>query len=147
MRTTKLTVEESRIYVVVAETIQVPVTLFSCEPPLRTVLQPAGRQIAQACHVVSKLRFHNLTVFDKLVPNEFTPITTIILQARDSDELNHVYRLLNRKRLNPVMFSDNNLEYGPGSWPTAIAVYADNKQVDGVLDYLPLWGSKWKLYR
>jgi hypothetical protein len=67
------------------------------------------------------------------------PITTIILQARDSNEMLHVYRLLVKRKLNPVIFSDDNPEYGPGSWPTAVAVFSTKKQVDGILDYLPLW--------
>jgi hypothetical protein len=131
--------EESRIFVAVAGTIQVPVVPNSHKPPLRTVVQPAGRQIAQACHVVSQLRIemHNGSTVEG-----FVPITTIILQARDSSEMGHIYRLLDRKRLNPVIFSDDNPEYGPGSWPTAVAVFATKKQVDGILDYLPLWGSK-----
>jgi hypothetical protein len=136
--------EEKRIYVVVAGTIQVPVyapIADGFKQPLRTVVQPMGRQIAQACHAVSKLRFtDDPTEF--VEPNEFYPRTTIILQARDSAEMFHVYVLLCRKRLNPVIFSDNNPEYGPGNWPTAIAVYGTPKQIQGVLDYLPLWGSK-----
>lgn len=142
--------DEQRIYVAVAGTIQVPVNPGSHKPPLRTVVQPVGRQIAQACHVVSKLRHKEMKISIDIesVPGpvlavaEFQPITTIILQARDSAEMGHVYRLLDRKRLNPVIFSDNNPEYGPDSWPTAIAVFATKKQIEGILDYLPLWGTK-----
>jgi hypothetical protein len=133
-------IAEQRIYVAVAGTIQVPVAsikhndrwLPNLQKGLKTVIQPAGRQIAQACHVVSKLR-HNTSLTD------FVPITTIILQARDSNEMLHVYRLLVKRKLNPVIFSDDNPEYGPGSWPTAVAVFSTKKQVDGILDYLPLW--------
>lgn len=151
---------EQRIYVAVAGTIQVPVNPGSHKPPLRTVIQPAGRQIAQACHVVSKLR-HGTEIWgcrltgnhcDSLGPGgflghtcgkiEFEPITTIILQARDSAEMYHVHYLLVRKKLKPVIFSDTNPEYGPGDWPTAVAVFATKKQVQGALDYLPLWGPK-----
>jgi len=147
--------EESRIYAVVAGTIQVPVNPGSHRPPLRTVIQPAGRQIAQACHVVSKLRWQMLELNKDLskIPTrelisigysltEFIPLTTIILQARDSAETAHVYTLLDRKKLKPVIFSDNNPEYGPGDWPTAVAVFATPKQVKYILNYLPLWGSK-----
>lgn len=136
--------DEKRIYVVVAGTIQVPVIPDSHKPPLRTVVQPMGRQMAQACHVVSKLR-HSLTESGWGIDSgngSFRPITTIILQARDSAEMFHVFALLYRKRLIPVMFSDDNPEYGPGNWPTAIAVYCTPKQTVGILDYLPLWGSK-----
>lgn len=142
--------EEKRIYIAVAGTIQVPVNPGSHKPPLRTVIQPIGRQAAQACHVVSQLR-HKIQRIAvdiearpgcSLILEEFKPITTIILQARDSAEMGHVYALLSRKKLNPVIFSDDNPEYGPGSWPTAVAVYATSKQVKYILDYLPLWGAK-----
>jgi hypothetical protein len=123
--------EERRIYVAVAGTIQVPV---------RTVIQPVGRQVAQACHAVSKLR---IEMHNGITQEGFEPITTIVLQARDSAELFHVYELLRRKKLDPVIFQDNNNpEYGLGDWPTAIAVYATKKQISGILDYLPLWGAK-----
>jgi hypothetical protein len=138
--------EETRIYVVVAGTIQVPVAAGTHKPPLRTVVQPVGRQIAQACHVVSKLR-HRDTKFvldhreHSIEFEEFKPITTIILQARDSAELGHVHFLLHKKKLNPILFSDENPQYGPGEWPTAIAALANKKQIEGILDYLPLWGA------
>lgn len=127
--------EEHKIYVVIASSIQVPVVPDSHKPPLRTVVQPAGRQIAQACHVTAQLRV-------QLFESAFLPITTIILQARDSSEMGHVFALLHRKRLKPVIFSDNNPEYGPGDFPTAVAVYATAKQAQFALDYLPLWGAK-----
>lgn len=141
--------EESRIYVAVAGTVQVP-----AGRPRRTVEQPAGRQIAQACHVVSKLRHDmtakrtpidigaNLSILpDALAP--LSPITTIILQARDSAELRHVQNLLLKKKLNVVPFFDMNIEaYGAGETVmTAVAVYATKKQVENILDYLPLWGA------
>lgn len=130
--------EENRIYAVVAEVISTA---------RGKVTQPSGRQVAQACHAVSKLRheqhptnFHVTAVsFGK---NQFEPITTIILQARDSAEMSHVYSLLLKKKSAPVIFQDINPEYGLGSFPTAIAVFANKKQISGILDYLPLWGSK-----
>ena len=68
--------------------------------------------------------------------------TTIILQARDSAEMGHIHYLLHKKKLDPVIFSDTNPEYGPGEWPTAVAVLATKKQTRGILDYLPMWGPK-----
>jgi hypothetical protein len=122
--------EEKRIYVVLPATVQVPV---------RTVLQPYGRQIAQACHVVSKLRFEESE--NKVEPTVFQPITTIILQARDSNELMHNYCQL-AKKLNPILFRDENRDvYGDFKPYTALAVLATPTQVVGILDYLPLWGS------
>ncbi len=157
--------DEHRIYVAVAGTIQVPVSVFRVDQKivpdlkkgLRTIIQPVGRQAAQACHVVSKLR-HQMLKLDieesKMLTSDlisvvkqrssFNPVTTIILQARDSNEMLHVHRLLFKKKLNPVIFSDTNDQYGPGEWPTAVAVLATKKQVDGILDYLPLWGTEWK---
>lgn len=128
--------ETKRIYVIVAATIQVPVTPGTFAGPFRTVEQPRGRQIAQACHVVSKLR---IEMHDLSSKEGFEPITTIILQARDSSELSHVSILLTKKNLNPVTFWDENPDYGPGLWPTAIAVLASIEQTRGAIDYLPLW--------
>jgi hypothetical protein len=131
--------EETRIYVIVAATVSIP--------SRRTVIQPPGRQIAQACHVTSKLR-HSMIKYDfdhkdhTWDVTTFKPVTTIILQARDSAELDHVYGLLHKKRLKPVLFSDTNEPvYGPGAVVTALAVLATKKQVAGAVDYLPLWGA------
>jgi peptidyl-tRNA hydrolase len=130
------TPEEKRIYVAVAGSI---------DTVKGKIIQPPGRQVAQACHAASKVRM-NILLADKqaiAVGDAMTgPITTIILQARDSKELGHIYRLLHRRKLNPVIFQDNNPEYGPGYWPTAVAVYATEKLVTWILGYLPLWGAK-----
>ncbi len=128
-------IEEKRIYVVVPGTIQVPANGGG----KKTVVQPAGRQIAQACHVVSRLR-HEYPSKDPL--NIFKAYTTIILQARDSAELQHVWFLLYKKKLDPVGFWDTNPEYGAGSRATAMAAFATKKQVVGILDYLPMWGAQ-----
>lgn len=143
-----------RIYVAVAATIQVPAVHGCGKPPLRTVIQPAGRQIAQACHAVSMLRYKMLKldkdpkslpttelVFAARQAFDFIPITTIILQARDNKELNHVFDLLYKNQSEPVIFSDENPEYGPCSYATAVAAFCSPDQVSGTLDYLPLWGS------
>lgn len=140
--------EEKRIYVILPATVQVPNETFTHNEKtlpnflkgVRHVLQPHGRQIAQACHVVSKLRF--IQSENKIESNEFQPITTIILQARDSYELRHNYVYLTAKKLNPVLFQDENKEvYGDFRPTTALAVLATPAQVVGILDYLPLWGS------
>lgn len=130
---------EKRIYVVLPATVQVPA--FPGAPgKTRHVLQPHGRQIAQACHVVSKLR-HSVQ-FDSTRKLDFQPVTTIILQARDSNEMMHNYVMLNKRTLFPVFFSDENRDaYGDFRPITALAVWASQKQVAGILDYLPLWGS------
>jgi hypothetical protein len=130
--------EDHKIYVVVAATIQVPLYPNTDRLGTRTVIQPAGRQIAQACHVTNTLR---ILMSKKLGFEAFEEVTTIILQARDTLELNHVYDLLTDRKLGPVVFGDENPEYGPEKQVTAVAVLATPKQVFGILDYLPLWGS------
>ena len=131
--------EEKRIYVVVAGTIKVPLHPDTDRPGVRTVVQPIGRQVAQACHATAELRLQMTKIS---VVRAFARITTIVLQARDSAEMCHVYDLLNNKKLEPVLFGDENPEYGPGRQVTALAVYASPSQVYGLLDYLPLWGAK-----
>src|SRR5271157_2128212 len=102
------------IYVVVAETVQHPLTRTIIGDHLarldntRTIVQVPGRLGAQAAHVVSKMRYtqlaHEFEALIKLSKNRkrvfgvppFTPITTIILGARDSFELEHVYNLLRK---------------------------------------------------
>src|SRR5258708_16868279 len=100
-------IEEKRIYVVVAGAFMFPAQR-------RSVIQPPGRQIAQACHVVSKLR-HSVQ-FDLTRNHDFNPITTIILFPRDSAELRHVTFLSSKRKLHPIVFFDINTEaYGGGS--------------------------------
>ena len=121
---------EKRIYVVLPATVEVGRDKY--------VTQPEGRQVAQACHVVSKLRIGG-SVY---AVHPFKPITTIILACRDSKELVHVYSILTMKHLSPVLFSDENEgAYGNFKPITALAVYATPTQVFRTLDYLPLWGS------
>jgi hypothetical protein len=124
-------VSDVRIYVVVASTV------FTGAGKPGHVVQPLGRQAAQACHAVSKLR-HGMVGHDDPI---FQPITTVILQCRDSNELNHVLRLLNRRNMRLVTFSDTNEQAYGGPMPvfTALACLTTRKQVEGILDYLPLF--------
>jgi hypothetical protein len=69
----------------------------------------------------------------------FEPITTIILQARDSAELTHVQLLALKKKLQVAAFFDTNPEYGDVEHKTAIAFLATQEQTHLVCDYLPLW--------
>lgn len=145
--------EEKRIYVVLPATVQVPNDTFihngkpfpNLQKGIRHVLQPIGRQVAQACHVVSKLRFEIVEHFLSSTEPDlvlFHPVTTIVLQARDSNEMMHNFLSLRRKKLDPILFSDENEEaYGKFQPVTALAVLAAPSKVVGVLDYLPLWGS------
>lgn len=137
--------EEKRIYVVIPALVEVPNATYlhngrhfvNFQKGVQNVVQPPGRQIAQACHVVSKLRHETDGVGDP-----WNPLTTIILQARDSQELIHNFLAIRAKKLQPVIFSDENeAAYGKFQPVTALAVLAKPSQMKGVLDYLPLWGS------
>lgn len=148
-----------RIYCVVATTVQNPF-LFGSKSSA-TIVQPLGRQVAQAAHVVSKVRFIMLRkAFIKLLKGRsiaalrlaistllFTPVTTIILEARDSYELKHVFNLLEKNNI-PVydFFDTEQPDYGSpeDSVRTAIATEpVEPEAVKGILDYLPLWGSQY----
>jgi hypothetical protein len=76
------------------------------------------------------------------------PITTIVLEASDSFELNHVRNLLVERFCKqlcpaPVVFYDTQqADYGSLDEyvPTALAIGpVTENQVLGILDYLPLW--------
>jgi len=163
-----------RIYCVVADTVQTHLDTTGLAgrnnqwPPkrdcrrtedTRTVQQPAGRLIAQAAHVVSKVR-HNMLKNEfvraqklayKNESNEvwmrfqklfFQPVTTIILSARDSFELYHVKNLLKDANIPVQSFYDDNDEaYGEDQKVmTAVATEpVDSVDVQGILDYLHLW--------
>jgi hypothetical protein len=141
--------EEKRIYAVAAETISTP---------QGTVVQVPGRMSAQLGHALSRMRMHRMTDFAmswvglRRVKNGFRndmrefadeAITTIHKSCRDSLELDHVMRLLNRHHIPYFEFRDENPDvYGPGRFITAIAtVPVRKRQVEGVLDYLPLFGA------
>jgi hypothetical protein len=125
--------DNERLYVVISEII------FGKDG--RRVFQPAGRQIAQACHAVSGYR-HSFMGTNTPGFDSFEPKTTIILQARDSAELQHITDLLLRGKINIFLFHDSNSEYGEGNYATALTCYASSHQISGILDYLPLWGSR-----
>lgn len=162
--------EEKRIYCVVAQTVQHPLEVeLSPFPPTRrkyvrgkntrTIVQVPGRITAQVGHAVSKMRYNllaneiegasviALTGRKKLramatsIP-PFQPITTIVLGARDSFELDHVYALLRDVAgILTYKFNDTNPDvYGEGEVTTAICtVPVPPSEVIGILDYLPLW--------
>lgn len=141
-----------RIYSIVAETVQNPLTETTEGFPRlskdsKTIVQPYGRMTAQHGHVVSIMRVKMAfeMVFAKGRDGRvdysaaWEPITTIVLSCRDSLELAHVKDLLNEADLEVEEMLDDNPEYGPGKVRTAICtwpVYAKN--VYGITDYLPL---------
>lgn len=135
-------------------------------PDTRSIDQVPGRIAAQVGHAVSRMRHSILRneVHDlingarksKRKYNDeafwfgkfklpFEPLTTIVLGARDSFELEHVYGLL--RDVAGVMaykFNDTNPDvYGEGEVTTAFAtVPVFPTEVAGILDYLPLWSPK-----
>lgn len=146
--------EDKRIYVVVAETVQVRLVGGSV-----SVSQVCGRNMAQAAHVVSKARVameqqmaatrlnkpagksagRNLA--DALAVG-FEPVTTIILKARDTAELYHVWDLMKKDHIQVHHFMDENVQVYGNSVPVLTAICTepvDPCAVAGVCDYLPLW--------
>lgn len=100
--------EKRQLYVVVANSI---------ETDFGKIKQPKGRQTAQAAHAAAAFCFE----YGKLL-NAYTT-TIIILQARDSAELQHIMRLAKTKKLRHVAFYDENLSaYGDGQFLTAVAI-------------------------
>lgn len=124
----------------------------------QSVAQPRGRQIAQACHAVSMIREMKFRQFVRqqlqsgaalksemrLWDTRPQPITTIILSARDSFELDHVHQLMFGRDIDTGVFTDTNDEaYGVGEQVrTAFATEPIPATLTvGALDYLPLWGK------
>jgi hypothetical protein len=137
---------EKRIYVVVAATVNG----WNHDGKVLKVDQPWGRQVAQCAHVVSKMRWNEAVNFGYTTTDApFKSITTIVLQARDSRELQHVSDLLRNSNVVVTDFFDTNPDYGTSGFEpfmsvkTAICTEPVEKfKTVGVLDYLPLWGSQ-----
>lgn len=139
---------EKRIYAVAAETVETPTR--------GDVVQIPGRMSAQFGHALSRMRMHRMAHYAnnwvglRSRKNGFLhdmqafadeAITTIHLACRDSRELDHVMGLLHKHRVLFYEFRDENpAVYGPGRVVTAFATVPVTKaQVEGILDYLPLW--------
>ena len=162
MKLSTVGMEGGRIYCVVSNTVQVPVgfdvtrgpEMLFRDPNALSIIQPAGRLIAQAAHAVSLARLNMMKrcVMRAYDPEEansdaywspmLQPITTIILGARDSFELCHVMGLLENTDVPVHAFYDSQQpDYGVNaSVMTAIATEPVlPEEVAGILDYLPLW--------
>ncbi len=154
--------EEKRIYVIVAETVQNPLEMkyvvpghcvMRPTPDTKTIVQPKGRIGAQIGHVTSEMRMSTLvdTLFAKkrkLLCQEdlrvfaSQAITTIVLAVPDSFQLEFRHYLLRRAGAKVHMFFDQNPEYGPGVVKTAICTEPVVKDsLVGPLDYLQLWSD------
>lgn len=159
------TSKDQRIYVVVADTVQNSIGLDLADGheilfrdrDSKTIVQLPGRLMAQVGHVVSLTRmmmakrcFMGIiggpteeAYLDKVWMTLSKPITTIVLAAKDSFELHHIHRLL-EKKLNErtyAFYDENPPVYGnERKIMTAIATEPiPFTATEGVLDYLPLW--------
>lgn len=137
--------EEKRIYVIVAETVQNPLSYeFTKDSPIRvitlpntdtkTIVQPIGRIAAQVAHVVSQMRLYTVE------SNGRAQYTTIILSVLDSYQLAFRAFLLAQNGVRCDSFFDNNEEYGPDNVRTAICTEPiERSKLGFALDYLNLW--------
>ncbi len=159
------TSKDQRIYVVVANTVQNSIGLDVADGheilfrdrDAKTIAQAPGRLMAQVGHVVSLTRLMMAQrCFMGIIggPTDQAylkgvwkvlskPITTIVLAAKDSFELHHIYRLLEKKlngRVN-AFYDENPPVYGnERGVMTAVATEPiPFTATEGVLDYLPLW--------
>lgn len=128
----KVLTEEKRIYVVVAETV---------DTSNGVIVQPCGRIAAQCAHVVSRAR---LELAEKTGSYDWEPITTIVLAARDTAEMEHIHHLIHKDEdedVQGIAFYDTNSDvYGPGEVLTAICTLPiEPWKLAGITDYLPLW--------
>lgn len=140
-------IEEKKIFVIVAKTVQNPLYLqylseehdtflWTVGERTKTIIQPVGRIAAQVAHVVSRMRTLQVKAYGHL------PYTTIILSVPDSFNLEFRYRLLLPKT-ETYTFYDSNDEYGSDEVLTAICtVPIEREKLYGAIDYLPLWDGK-----
>lgn len=139
--------EEKRIYVVVAEQVEVTILEHYVAESLGTttmVTQPAGRLAAQCAHVVSKMRVNEI-LNSKLAPTCFDAYTTIVLSARNNKELKLLCFLMEQCRMPHEVFYDKNREayYGKSEVLTAVSTYPiEPERAKLILDHLPLWSPK-----
>lgn len=130
--------DEKRIYAVAAHRVT---TQFNGE-----VVQPAGRMSAQFGHATSKMKMHRMVgVASKKLRLKMADekITTLHKTCRDTLEMDHVRRLLEKAKIAYYTFEDENPDaYGAGEVTTAFATVPVTKaQIEGILDYLPLFAS------
>lgn len=120
-------------------------------PEAKVIKMESGRMAAQVGHAVSKLKLLYLEQLVRLNPqytNMYmsnlaeTPITSIILKARDQNELYHIGQLCEDKCIPYTYFSDKNKQFY-GTFEdicTAISIGPISKdKLRGITDYLPLW--------
>jgi peptidyl-tRNA hydrolase len=117
----------------------------------KSYVMEEGRIAAQVGHAVSKLKLAyaekmvrtGATNYEKLVVDLMeNPITSIVLEARDSKELIHIVDLLFEKNVHFVSFEDTNSQiYGQGNMVcTALSIGpCFDWMLTGITDHLYLW--------
>ncbi len=120
---------EKRIYVVIPSFLIAPGLWLREYIPMS-----CGRAIAQACHVVSKLKLRL-----KLDPDEEN--TTIVLRVTDSNELEKVRDKISRSRLPWEEFLDTNPGYykTEKSILTAVAICCSRKKGKSLFHGYDAW--------
>jgi len=132
---TRQRVEDLRIFVIVPETVQVDL-----EGHLETISMPSGRLMAQAAHVVSRMRVTFASTFKGV------PITTIVYGVRNSRELAKLQRELwaiesDKPLLRTVAFYDKDYTFYGTGFDVLTAVCTTpvlREQVDDILGHLEL---------
>lgn len=135
-----------RTVTVVAEFASWKATIFNNIVGRKTHYMEPGRIAAQVGHSVSKLKLAYALIhpgrLERLI---ITPITSIVLGARDSEELEHIMYLCEVSGLLASKFYDENEDlYGTGiKVLTAISIGPIKQQhLVGITDYLPLWNDR-----
>jgi peptidyl-tRNA hydrolase len=135
----------ARIVVAVAKTL-----IYGAGDKTTYKMEP-GRQIAQACHAVSGLKLRyceekseglKQKLYNLVVQLIEEPITTIVLQARDTREILHLAALAEDKGLLHFCFADDNYSIYKTTEriPSAVAIGpVEGNQLYSITDYLPLW--------
>lgn len=117
----------------------------------KTYKMEVGRNAAQVGHAVSKLKMSYIlrstvncpeTAFGFVGQLQDWSITSIVLKARDSEELEHIYKLCDKENIHAVRFEDTNSAiYGLNTEVlTAVSIGPiESHKLIGITDYLPLW--------
>lgn len=118
---------EKRIYVIVPRYLDVPDTG-------KIVSMSCGRLIAQACHVVSKLKLRLKLHWDD-------QHTTIVLKVNNTKELEEIADDIAHANVDWEEFRDTNMEYygTESSLLTAVACYCSRKKGKSLFYHLDVW--------
>ncbi len=163
------------IYCVIAQTVQWPVGVKKVKEPRagieksalyriagdNSISQPPDRLIVQASNAVGLVRIAMAKRWVQSLPDDTPmaelkadalyealsqPITTRILEARDSFELRHVKSLLDAEGIPAYTFNDSGqIDYGNTEVIVTTAFATEPvfpEEIAGILDYLPEWSPQ-----